>query len=140
MICQVTVKSSPLLRLTTDGKFWIAKTDTEPFINAELVTVCEEPPVYEKVVAMSICVPVPDPAAVTASVIAVDENFSKLPTSLGVKPEVPKLAVAESSGNAVSLSTISSKSVTASSQVPCPKRWFAVQPLALAVMILSVCM
>lgn len=140
MICQVTVKSSPLLRLTADGKSLIAKTESAVLNNAALVTVCELPPVYEKVCAMSICVPVVDPAAATASVTAVDENFSKLPTSLGVKPEVPKLAVAESSGNAVSLSTISVKSVARSVQVPTPKSRLAAQPLPLAVMILSVCM
>ncbi len=84
MICQVTVKSSPLLRLTTDGKFWIAKTDTELFINAELVTVCEEPPVYEKVCTMSILAPVVDPLAGVCSKTPVDENCPKDPRSLGV--------------------------------------------------------
>ena len=80
MICQVTVKSSPLLRLTTDGKFLIAKTESAVFISAALDTVCELPPVYEKVCAMSTLeglVPEDDNPRVTA----VDENGAKLRVS-----------------------------------------------------------
>ena len=80
MIDQVTVKSSPLLRLTADGKFLIAKTETEVFINAALVTVCELPPVYEKVCAMSnLALPVPVDA--TASVTVFEVDFAKVPVS-----------------------------------------------------------